>query len=110
MENNFTLDEKIELIKQAILKHVPAKYIYLFGSYAYGEPTANSDIDIYAVLPDDVKNDLFLYGDIIGEVSEYKIYDIDLHLHHEHIFNKYRTLSRFEETIYEKGVLLYANP
>ena len=28
--------------------------IYLFGSYAYGEPTENSDIDIYVVVRDDV--------------------------------------------------------
>jgi len=41
--------EKIDSIKDSILKIVPAKYIYLFGSYAYGNPTEKSDIDIYLV-------------------------------------------------------------
>jgi predicted nucleotidyltransferase len=28
--------------------------IYLFGSYAYGEPSAHSDIDMYIIVRDDV--------------------------------------------------------
>jgi predicted nucleotidyltransferase len=44
--------EIINLIKESILKNVAAKYIYLFGSYAYGKPTDKSDIDIYIVIPD----------------------------------------------------------
>jgi predicted nucleotidyltransferase len=27
--------------------------IYLFGSHAYGTPTADSDFDLYVVIPDD---------------------------------------------------------
>ena len=30
------------------------QYIYLFGSYAYGEPTERSDIDIYVVVRDGI--------------------------------------------------------
>ena len=47
---------KIENIRDAVLRYVPAKYIYLFGSYAYGTPTEKSDIDVYIVTPDDVDN------------------------------------------------------
>ncbi|MCL2154385.1 MAG: nucleotidyltransferase domain-containing protein [Leptospirales bacterium] len=39
--------KQIDSIKDSVLKFVPAKYIYLFGSYAYGDPTEESDIDIY---------------------------------------------------------------
>ena len=60
MDKNYTFEEKIELVKKAILKHVPAKYIYLFGSYAYGEPTEDSDIDIYTVIPDEVDFNTFI--------------------------------------------------
>ena len=52
MEN---LIEKIENIKTSILKYVPARYIYLFGSFAYGNPNYNSDIDIYTVIPKLIK-------------------------------------------------------
>ena len=39
--------DRLNNIKESILKYVPAKCIYLFGSYAYGNPTDESDIDIY---------------------------------------------------------------
>jgi predicted nucleotidyltransferase len=41
------LTDRINNIKASILKFVPAKYIYLFGSYAYGNPTEKSDIEIF---------------------------------------------------------------
>ncbi|MDR2900409.1 MAG: nucleotidyltransferase domain-containing protein, partial [Treponema sp.] len=56
------LSEKIDTIKDSILKNVPAKYIYLFGSYAYGKPTEKSDLDIYLVTPDNATNLLEIYA------------------------------------------------
>ncbi|MDR0669620.1 MAG: nucleotidyltransferase domain-containing protein, partial [Treponema sp.] len=53
--------EQIDSIKESILKFVTAKYIYLFGSYAYGNPTEKSDIDIYIVTPDNINNFSDLY-------------------------------------------------
>ncbi|MDR1316322.1 MAG: nucleotidyltransferase domain-containing protein [Spirochaetales bacterium] len=52
----------MDSIKESILKYVSAKYIFLFGSYAYGEPTGKSDIDIYIVIPDNISNVSELYG------------------------------------------------
>jgi predicted nucleotidyltransferase len=31
-------NKDIQLIKEAILNNIEVKYIYLFGSYAYGKP------------------------------------------------------------------------
>ena len=45
-------NKDIQLIKETILKNIDAKFIYLFGSYAYGIPNENSDIDVYVVLPE----------------------------------------------------------
>jgi len=53
-------------IKESILKYVPAKYIYLFDSYAYGSPTDKSDIDIYIVTPDGIENFSEIYAKIIA--------------------------------------------
>jgi len=47
--------KELDIIKDGILKTVPAEAIYLFGSYAYGTPHENSDIDIYVVIPDTVQ-------------------------------------------------------
>jgi predicted nucleotidyltransferase len=38
--------DRLNNIKESILKYVLAKYIYLFGSYAYGSPNEKSDIDL----------------------------------------------------------------
>ena len=107
MDKTFTLEEKINHIREIILKNVPAKYIYLFGSYVYGEPSEESDIDIYAVIPDELEKDPFLRGRILGELGEMKIYEIDLVIKNESRFNFRKERSLFENTIMEKGRLIY---
>jgi len=104
MEN---LVEKIEDIKDSILKFVPARYIYLFGSYAYGAPSDKSDIDIYIVTPDGVGNLTEIYAKIVVDLSYKKIYSIDLFLNNETMFNKRRVENAFEKTVYQKGRVLY---
>jgi predicted nucleotidyltransferase len=104
MEN---IANRLDDIKESILKFVPARYIYLFGSYAYGAPTEESDIDIYTVIPDDIKNLTELYAKIIVDLSYKKIYFIDLILTNESIFNKRRIENLFEKTIFQKGIVVY---
>jgi predicted nucleotidyltransferase len=104
MEN---LVNKMNDIKESILKFVPARSIYLFGSYAYGTPTEESDIDIYTVIPDGIKNLTELYAKIIVDLSYKKIYFIDLFLTNESIFNKRRIENLFERTISQKGIVVY---
>ena len=55
------VNNKVNNIRDVVLKHVPAKCIYLFGSYAYDAPTEKSDVDIYVVTPDDTTNFSELY-------------------------------------------------
>jgi hypothetical protein len=56
MEKTNRVLDRIDNIKGSILKFVPARCIYLFGSYACGNPTEKSDIDIYVVTPDNINN------------------------------------------------------
>jgi predicted nucleotidyltransferase len=101
------LPDKLSNIKESILKFVPAKYIYLFGSYAYGNPTEESDIDIYVVTPDNINNSSEIYAKIVGDLGDKKIFFIDLLLGRETIFNARKENNIFEKTIYQKGKLLY---
>jgi predicted nucleotidyltransferase len=105
MKVNFKKD--IQLIKETILKNIEAKYIYLFGSYAYGKPNENSDIDIYIVLPDKYNNVTEIYAKIISELSDKDIFFIDLLLVNETIFNSRKNDYILEKTIYSKGKILY---
>ncbi len=106
MEN---LTEKIGIIKESILKNVPAKYIYLFGSYAYGNPTEKSDIDIYLVIPDNIVNVTEIYTKIMVDLSLKKIFFVDLLLNRESVFNTRRTENILEETIFKTGKVIYEN-
>jgi predicted nucleotidyltransferase len=104
MEN---LGDKLDNIKDSVLKFVPAKYIYLFGSYAYGNPTEESDIDVYIITPDNISNFSELYTNIIVDLSYKKIFFIDLLLSTESVFNSRKNKNIFEKTIYQKGKIIY---
>jgi predicted nucleotidyltransferase len=101
------LADKIRNITESVLKFVPARCIYLFGSYAYGNPTEDSDIDIYVVTPDTVTNFSEIYAQIVGDLGEKKIFFIDLLLGQETMFNARKENNIFEKTICQKGMLLY---
>ena len=106
MEKN---NKDIELIKETILNNIDAKSIYLFGSYAYGTPNKNSDIDIYVVLPDKYINTTEIYAKIITELSDKNIFFIDLVFAPERIFDFRKNRYIFENTIFNKGKLLHAS-
>jgi predicted nucleotidyltransferase len=99
--------EKIDIIKESILKNTSAKYIYLFGSHAYGRPTDKSDIDIYLVLPDNVGNILEIYGKIMTDLGMKKIFFVDLLLTREREFNIRKNEHLLEKTVYQKGKMIY---
>lgn len=43
------LDEKLKEITDRIVKDFQPQKVVLFGSYAWGEPTINSDIDLLVI-------------------------------------------------------------
>ena len=101
------ITEVTNAIKESVLKFVPAKSIYLFGSHAYGTPTEDSDIDIYVVTPDDTGSFSQLYTKIVCDLSYKNIFFIDLLLGREAMFNDRKEKRHFERTIHQKGRLLY---
>jgi len=45
---------ELDKLKELIINAIPVEQIYLFGSYAYGTPHKDSDLDLYVVLKDDL--------------------------------------------------------
>ena len=43
---------ELDKLKELIVNAIPVEQIYLFGSYAYGKPHKDSDLDLYVVLKD----------------------------------------------------------
>jgi predicted nucleotidyltransferase len=56
--DTINMDEAVQAelnkLKELIINAIPVEQIYLFGSYAYGTPHKDSDLDLYVVLKDDV--------------------------------------------------------
>jgi predicted nucleotidyltransferase len=81
----------------------------LFGSYAYGKPTDESDVDIYTVIPDNTASVSEIYTRIMVDLSVKKIFFVDLLLNRESVFNIRKAENILEETICQKGKILYEN-
>jgi predicted nucleotidyltransferase len=52
---NAALQSELDTLKEIIIRTVPVEQIWLFGSYAYGIPHKDSDLDLYVVLKDDIQ-------------------------------------------------------
>ena len=48
-----TVQAELDKLKELIINAIPVQQIYLFGSYAYGTPHKDSDLDLYVVIKDD---------------------------------------------------------
>jgi predicted nucleotidyltransferase len=51
----FKIRKELEAITRSIVENIPVEEIYLFGSFAYGTPGKDSDIDLYLVFKDDMQ-------------------------------------------------------
>ncbi|MDR1893929.1 MAG: nucleotidyltransferase domain-containing protein [Spirochaetales bacterium] len=55
MKNDISgIQPQLDMLTKVIAETVPVEEIYLFGSWAYGVPDKDSDIDLYVVFKDDM--------------------------------------------------------
>jgi predicted nucleotidyltransferase len=103
------IQSELDSIKTTILKTVPVNKIYLFGSYAYGEPNRDSDFDIYVVIPDDGIRPLEAMQKIGFALYSGKSRPVDIIVGKESRFEQRKLLPTIERTIAREGVVLYGN-
>lgn len=96
------------------LKSTQPEKIILFGSYAYGSPNENSDLDILVVTSDDSIPSNFsekseIYLKISKSISDIKTkFPIDLLVHTKAMHQKFIELnSLFARELLTKGKVLY---
>ncbi|GBU26695.1 hypothetical protein R84B8_00205 [Treponema sp. R8-4-B8] len=104
-------DGKIPFITSLIVSSIESKYlkkIYLFGSYAYGEPNEDSDIDICVIISNDY-DDWKAYMDIKNKFRANKIIPCDLIVSTEKTVEDAIKMNErcVENTILTEGILLY---
>jgi len=96
------------------LKSTQPEKIILFGSYAYGSPNENSDLDILVVTGDEIIPSSFseksqIYLRISKSISDIKTkFPIDLIVHTKAMHQKFIELnSQFARELLTKGKVLY---
>ncbi|MDP1623311.1 MAG: nucleotidyltransferase domain-containing protein [Bacteroidales bacterium] len=96
------------------LKTTDPEKIILFGSYAYGDPAADSDLDILVVTSDDFIPSSFsakseIYLKISRSISEIKKeFPVDLIVHTKAMHQRFIEVnSLFAREIVSRGKLLY---
>lgn len=104
-------NEEIPKIKEIILETLgdTCEKIILFGSYAYGIPHEESDIDIYVVLKNNSKLPILALQDIYGALGDMDNYmPVDVLANYKSRFEYRSTGPSLERVIANKGVVLYA--
>ena len=96
------------------LKATQPEKIILFGSYAYGEPTVNSDLDILVVTSENIIPSSFseksrIYIRVSKTISEIKSeFPVDLVVHTRAMHNQFiKENSLFAREILTNGKVLY---
>ena len=79
--------------------------IYLFGSYAYGEPRASSDVDLMVIVENSL--DPFSIAYKIRRGLTDTDLSLDIVVNRKSAFEKASENSAFQKSIKENGVLLY---
>jgi predicted nucleotidyltransferase len=102
-------EERLQIILDTILENVDnecIRKIYLFGSYAYGSPDKDSDIDLCIVFADDT-DDNEAYLKFAVPLYDNGLMPLDLLVYHESDFYNFRNPKGIENTIITRGRLLY---
>ena len=110
MEKTVSSDirQNLDEISQVIAKTVPVEAIYLFGSYAYGTPNKDSDVDLYVVFKDDMTmRELDAITEIRRAIYPIKNMPMDiLGLKHNR-FHQRKIFATLERKIEREGIKLY---
>ncbi|MDR3244202.1 MAG: nucleotidyltransferase domain-containing protein [Elusimicrobiota bacterium] len=103
------LEKELNLITNSIIANTKAEAIYLFGSYANGIPDADSDIDIYLVIPDADIDTVELGAKIRNDLYKKKTKTLDLLISKRSVFDKRKHFLSLENVIIKEGVKIYGN-
>jgi predicted nucleotidyltransferase len=101
------ISNDLTLITEAVTSVVEPVAIYLFGSYAYGTPNEDSDIDIYAVVPDSVVDTIELNAQIRYALFYKQRKPIDLLIGKRAHFEKRKYGLTLENIIANQGIKIY---
>lgn len=100
------LDE-INALRDCFVRQLAPLKIYLFGSYANGTYTKDSDFDFYIVV-DDSRTDLVsLMTQAYKSIRSVKRHPVDILVGTQSRFDERKAHATLEREVAQKGMLLY---
>ena len=103
------LQQDINTIIQAITSNTKIEAAFLYGSWAYGEPKPDSDLDIYLVIPDSDVDICDLNAEIRFALYKKISLPLDLVIAKKSIFERRSKALTLESIIAKQGVRIYGN-
>ena len=102
------IQNELEALRSIVLKTVPTERIYLFGSYAYGVPRKDSDLDIYIVIKDSAPKRELDYIDDVNEARYKKVNKaVDILALKKSRFDDRVTDATMERVVARDGIKIY---
>ncbi len=102
------LDRVLDDIVERLCDALSPSAIYFFGSYAYGQPTRNSDIDLLVVVEDSTLSPYHRDAQAIRALRGIPV-SIDVQVYTREEFDTRSALPvSFESTVKRKARLVYA--
>ena len=99
--------QEIEEMKKHFIDQILPVQIYLFGSYASGTYTDESDLDFYIIVQDSVSDLPAETMKAYKAVRKIKQQPIDIVVGTKSRFEARKEIPSIENEVYRKGVLLY---
>lgn len=100
--------DELNILKNIIVDTVPVEQIFLFGSYANGKPHADSDLDIYVVMPENADiREIDAMRLIHRAIRDKKTMPVDVIVSKRNKFNQRKSTPTIERQIAQEGILLY---
>lgn len=100
---------EIKELKKRFIDQLSPLRIYLFGSYADGSYTNDSDFDFYIVVSDDAADLAGLTAQAYRSIRSIKRRPVDILLRTNSWFEKNKNKPSVENEVYQRGVLLYGS-
>lgn len=99
--------EEIEELKEQFISQLKPLKIYLFGSFADGTYTEESDFDFYIIVSDEVKKLKDLTTQAYRSIRKIKKHPVDIIIGTESTFENKKNSPSVENEVMKKGILLY---
>lgn len=99
--------KEIEEIKMKFIEKLSPKRIYLFGSYAEGTQSEDSDFDFYIVMDNESVNIRELTTEAYKSIRSVKKRPVDIIVGTDKRFEERKKFPSIEYEVEQKGVLIY---